>query len=269
MEDSPRRKPFALANWKMAMTVSESLAFVREFHVVVGNLAQSVNIVLCPPYTALYALSQALSDFPIDLGAQNLCAEPGSAHTGEISATLLADVGCKWVMVGHWEIRRRTDETDADLNKKIHAGFQAGLRPIVLVGEGAAERGQAEEALAARLPNVFAGCDPEQAAQAAFVYEPEWTIGAKEPASHDYVAAGCSFIRRWIEHEYGDDVAEEVSIIYGGGVAPEYAETLLASPDLDGLGAGRKGRDPVAFAEIIRLIAGAKGIIPGHTVTNS
>ena len=121
-----------MANWKMAMTVSESLAFVQEFRTAVGNLAQSVEIVICPPYTALYALSQALAHSPIDLGAQNLFASPGPSHTGEISALLLADAGCKWVMLGHWEIRRRTGETDAGCNRKMHAAFHAGLRPILL-----------------------------------------------------------------------------------------------------------------------------------------
>lgn len=260
MNGLPRRKPFALANWKIAMTVSESLAFVREFPVAAGTLAKSMTIVLCPPYTALYPLSQALRDTPIDLGAQNLCADPGNAHTGEISAPLLADAGCKWVMLGHWEIRRRSGETDADFNKKMHASLQAGLRPILLIGEGATERGQAEEVLASRLPNLFADCEPGEAAQLAVVYEPEWAVGVQEPAPPDYIAAGCSFIRGWIGRELGVDAAKLVRIIYGGSVAPEHADRLLASPDLDGLGAGRKGRDPVAFTQIVQLIAAAKGL---------
>ena len=260
MEDSPSRRPFALANWKMAMTVSESLAFVSDFQIALADLAQSVNIVLCPPFTALYPLSQALTYTPIDVGAQNLSAAPGKAHTGEISASLLADAGCAWVMLGHWEIRRRTGETDMHINRKMHAGFQAGVRPIILIGERTGERGQAEEALVARLPILFSGCEPGQTAQVAVVYEPEWTIGAQEPAPPDYIAAACSFVRGWIGREFGIDVAERVRIIYGGSVAPEHAPGLLASPDLDGLGAGRMGRDPVAFAEIVRLIAAAKGL---------
>nr|HID14595.1 triosephosphate isomerase [Anaerolineae bacterium] len=260
MGDQSGRKPLAVANWKMAMTIAESLAFVHEFRAAVGDLAQAVDIVLCPPYTALHAVAQVLIHTPIGLGAQNLCAAPGKAHTGEISASLLADAGCEWVLLGHWEIRRRTGDTDADVNRKMHAAFQAGLRPILLVGEAATERGQTEEALAVRLSHLFADCEPEQVAQMAVVYEPEWTIGVQEPASPGYVAAGCGFIRRWIGREYGAGVAEGVRIIYGGSVAPEYAEGLLASPEVDGLGASRKGRDPIAFAEIVRLIATAKGL---------
>lgn len=260
MKDLPDRKAFAVANWKMAMTVTEALAFVKEFRTAVGNLEQLVEIVICPPYTALYLLSQVLSHSPIDIGAQNLCASVGNDHTGEISGPLLADVGCKWVMLGHWEVRRRTGETDTDFNRKMHVAFQAGLQPILLIGEGAKERGQAEQVLAARLSDLLADCKSAEAAQIAVIYEPEWTIGAREPAPPDYVAASCSLIRRWIEENYGSDIARRIRIIYGGSVAPEYTESLLASPDVDGLGAGRKGRDPVVFAQIVQLIATTKGL---------
>jgi triosephosphate isomerase len=257
----PSRRPFALANWKMAMTISESLTFVDEFRRIAGDLTQTVDVVLCPPYTGLYGLARALAGTSIALGAQDLCAAPGKAHTGQVSAPLLADVGCEWVMLNHWEIRRRTGETDKDINHKIHAAFDAGLRPILLVGEAAAECGQAEGALAARLPALFAGCTPEHVARMAMVYEPEWTIGVREPASPAYVSAGCRFIRQWVGREYGTEAAEGMRIIYGGSVAPEYARGLLSPPDVDGAGASRKGRDPVTFAEIVRLIAVAKGLI--------
>jgi len=261
MGDVFRRKPLAIANWKMAMTISESLAFVRDFRETAGELAQAVDIVICPPYTGLHAVAQALVDSPLFLGAQNLWAGQGSAHTGEICAPLLADVGCEWVLLGHWEIRRRTGETDSDVNRKMHAALEAGLRPILLIGEATAEKGQARETLALRLPQVFAGCKPEHVAQMAVVYEPEWTIGVREPASPEIVTAGCALIRRWIGQEYGAEAAGEVRIIYGGSVAPEYAGGLLISPEVDGAGASRKGRDPTAFAEIVRLIAAAKGLV--------
>jgi triosephosphate isomerase len=258
LEASSKRKPFAIANWKMAMTISESLAFVRQFSASAAGLTQAVDVVLFPPYTALHAVAQALAGSPIALGAQDLCAAPGKAHTGEVSAPLLADVGCQWVQLGHWEVRCRRGETDREVSRKMHAAFQSGLRPILLVGEATTERGQAEDVLARRLPHLFAGCQPEQVAQMALVYEPEWTIGVREPATPEYVAAGCGFIRRWIGREHGASVAEQVRLIYGGSVAPEYAGALLASPEVDGLGASRKGRDPSAFCEIVRLIATTK-----------
>lgn len=261
MEDLPSRKPFVLANWKMAMTVSESLSFVREFSIAVNTLARLVTIVLCPPYTSLYTVSHALRGMPVDLGAQNMCPASGAAHTGEISAKLVADAGCKWIMLGHWEIRRRTGETDKDINKKIHGSFQEGLRPIVLIGESTTERGQAGETIKMRLPGLFAGCTPGEIAQAAVIYEPEWTIGALEPAPKNHITESCLCIRRWIHQEFGARAAKKVRIIYGGSVAPENAGSLLSSPDLDGLGAGRMGRDPVSFAQIVRTIVMAKGLV--------
>ena len=172
----------------------------------------------------------------------------------------MADAGCVWVLLGHWEIRRRTGETDVDVNLKMHAAFQAGLRPILLIGEAATERGRAEETLAARLPHLFAGCAAERVSQMALVYEPEWTIGVSEPAPPDTVAAGCAFIRQWLGGAYGAGIADGVRVIYGGSVAPGHAEGLLKSPQVDGLGASRQGRDPRAFAEIVRRIATAKGL---------
>jgi len=260
MRGRPERKPLAIANWKMAMTISESLTYVREFQAAMGHLVHLVDVVLCPPYTALHAVAQALAGGPIWLGAQNMCAASGEAHTGEVSASLLADAGCGWVLLGHWEVRRRTGEADEDVNLKMHAALRAGLRPILLVGEAAAERGQAERVLAARLPLLFAGCEPGQVARMAVVYEPEWTIGVREPASPEIVAAGCGLIRQWVGREYGPEAAGRMRVIYGGSVAPEYAGGLLASPEVDGLGASRKGRDPMAFAEIVRLVATAKGL---------
>lgn len=253
------RKPLAIANWKMAMEIPESLAFVQAFGTAVRDLAPAVDIILCPPYTALHAVAQALTDNPIMLGAQDLCAASGKAHTGEISAPLLVDAGCEWVLLGHWEIRRRTGETDVDVNRKIQAAFRAGLRPILLIGGAATERAEPAETLGTRLSHLYASCEPEQVARMAVVYEPEWTIGGQEPAPPDQVAAGCAFVRRWIGQEFGADAAQAVRIIYGGSVAPEYADELLGSPDIDGLGASRKGRDPVAFAEIVRRITVAKG----------
>ena len=253
------RKPFALANWKMAMTIPESLAYIEKFRIAAGRLAEAVKVVICPPYTGIYAMAQKLTGSPVELGAQNLHAAHGIAHTGEISASLLADAGCKWIMLGHWEIRRLRGETDTDVNKKMHAGFQAGLCPILMMGEAVQERGRVERILSIRLPDLFSDCGPEQVARLTICYEPEWTIDAEKPASPDAIAAGCMFIRQWMQQAYGTDVAGQVRIIYGGSVAPEHAERLLASPDVDGLGAGRLGRDPIAFAKIVGVIAAVKG----------
>jgi triosephosphate isomerase len=247
------RKPLALSNWKMAMTISESLAFVRELHELAGELLERVDVVVCPPFTGLWALARVLHDIPIQLGAQNVSASQGAAHTGEISVALLADVGCQWVMLGHWEVRRHLGDGDEAVNRKVHFCLSAGLRPILLVGESRSETDW-ERVLRDQLSRVLAGCEAEQVAGMAFVYEPEAAIGADQPAGAEKVAAGCGLIRDWLKDRWAEDVSEQVRIIYGGSVSPQNAVKLLAHPDLDGLGASRKGRHARDFAGIVRQI---------------
>lgn len=249
------RKPFALANWKMAMTLAETRAFVTAFAPQVADVWERVDIVICPPFTALHTLAQALVGTPVQVGAQNLHPGPGEAFTGEVSAALLADAGARWVLLGHWERRRHFGETNALVNRKVHAALAAGLRPILLIGEPAGWGGDPRDALAAQLERVLADCTAAQVARMAFVYEPEAAIGAAEPIPPQRVGAGCGFIRAWLAERFGQAVAQAVRIIYGGSVTPERAAALLAQPDVDGLGAGRKGRDPDAFARIVRQIA--------------
>jgi len=247
------RKPLALSNWKMAMTIAQSLAFVRDFPAMAGEGLEAVQVVVCPPFTAIWAVAQALDDHRIQLGGQNIAPTEDPARTGQVSAKLLADLGCRWVMLGHWEVRRYLGDDDATVNRKVHLALQAGLSPILLIGEGRDEA-PSPETLARRLERVLAGCGPEQVADMAFVYEPEQAIGAKAPASSEQVAAGCGFIRGWLRRRWGEAVAGRVRIIYGGSVSAEHAAALLASPEVDGLGATRRGRDAATFAEIVRLI---------------
>jgi triosephosphate isomerase len=257
------RKPLALSNWKMAMTVAESLAFVRDFEAIAGDLLDEVDVVICPPFTALWSVAQALHSSPstssghsrIQLGGQNIAPTADPARTGEISAALLADVGCRWVMLGHWEVRRHLGDDDAVVNRKVHLALEAGLAPILLIGEAHDDQAPLGDVLERQLARVLAGCSGEQVQMMAFIYEPEATIGVGTPTSPEHVAAGCGFIRDWLRGCWGDAVAGSVRIIYGGSVAPEYAADLLACPDVDGLGATRRGRDAATFAEIVRLIA--------------
>ena len=265
------RKPLALSNWKMAMTVAESQTYVRDFEAMVGDLLDRVDVVICPPFIALWPVAQALRGSPsttlrrgsgqgsgrsrIQLGGQNIAPTTDLARTGEISAALLADVGCRWVMLGHWEVRRHLGDDDAAINRKVYLALDASLVPILLIGEARHDRSPLAEALGRQLERVLAGCRAEQVETMAFVYEPEGTIGVAAPASPEHVAAGCGFIRGWLRRRWGDAVAESVRIIYGGSVALEYAADLLACPDVDGLGATRRGRDAATFAQIVRLIA--------------
>jgi triosephosphate isomerase len=252
------RKPLALSNWKMAMTVAESLSFVRDFEDMAEDLFDEVDVVICPPFTALWPVAQALQDSRVQLGGQNIALTADPARTGEISAALLADVGCRWVMLGHWEVRRHLGDDDAIVNRKVHLALDAGLAPILLIGE-ARDDSPRTDALERQLRRVLAGCQAEQVEAMAFVYEPEGAIGMAASISPEHVATGCGFIRGWLRGHWGDAVAESVRIIYGGSVAPAYATDLLACPDVDGLAATRHGRDAATFAQIVRLIAQSEG----------
>ncbi len=252
------RKPLAVSNWKMTMTVAQSLAFVRDFLLQAGAALEQVDVVLCPPYTALHPVAQAIAGTELQLGAQDMAATTDIARTGQVSASLLADAGCHWVMLGHWEVRRHLGDDDGSVNRKIRLAFEHGLRPIALVGPSREMDAALESALGNQLARLLDGCQGEQVARMAFVYEPESSIGRNAPADPHAVAAGCSFIRSWLAEYWGEPTAEQVRIIYGGSVAPQFAVDLLASPQVDGLGASRQGRDPAAFAHIVRSVAKAK-----------
>lgn len=252
------RKPMALANWKMSMTVAESLAFVRDFQPLAGSLLQRVDVVICPSFTALWLVAQEIKGFNLHLGAQNLAATIEPAHTGQISAHQLADSGCRWVMLGHWEVRRQQGDDDEVVNKKLRLALEAGLRPILLVGEGERDVFSVEASLAGRLDRLLHGARPEEVERMGFIYEPEVAIGADTPAEPESVARGCGLIRGWITAEFGKRVGDRVRIIYGGSVSPQHAAGLLSSADIDGLGAGRAGRDALKFSQIVRQIAQVK-----------
>jgi triosephosphate isomerase len=250
------RKPVATANWKMEMTIEDSLAYVERFQATASDLLYRVDVILCPPFTALYPMAEVLADSPIQLGVQNVSVATGGAYTGEVSAQLAADAGARWVQLGHWEQRRHLGETDKTVNRKVHRALEAGLGLILLVGE---ERDVAPEqggpVLERQLAGILEGCSARQVARMIFVYEPERTIGVAEPTPPDHVESGCRFVRGWLAKHFGGDSAQAARLVYGGSVAPAYAQGLLALPNLDGLGAGRAGRDPYAFAELVHFIA--------------
>ncbi len=243
------------------MTVAESRVFAERFIALAGDLLSRVEVLICPPCTALYPLAQELRGRGVALGGQDVSPFSDAAHTAQISAALLADeaLGCRYVLLGHWEVRRDRGDDDARVNAKAHRALEAGLHPLLAVGEAADRRGEAFSDLERQLPALLRGFSAEQAAGAVFMYEPEWTIGVAEPAPQEHIALACELIRAWLHERYGAGTADAARIIYGGSVTPEYAAELLRAPDIDGLGATRRGRDPQSWAQIVRLIAEAKG----------
>jgi len=253
------RKPLVLSNWKMATTIVESLSFVRDFAILTNDLLSRVDVVVCPPYTALWAVAATARDVHLHLGGQDVSPFDDPAHTGEISAHLLAEAGCRWALVGHWEVRRRHGEDETVLARKVHCCLGAGLAPILLIGPARDETAPLFTVLERQLAGILAGCGRDQVASMAFVFEPEEAIGAPRPLAPERAAAGPAFIRGWLGGQWGDALAERVRILYGGSVTPESAGDLLAFPDIDGLGASRGARAPANLASIVRQVAQVKG----------
>jgi triosephosphate isomerase len=239
----------------MAMAVDESLAFVRDFHTMAGDLLDVVDVIICPAFTCLYPVAQLLRKSQLQLGAQNIAVTTELGRTGEISAALAANAGCRWVMLGHWEVRRNLGDDDGVVNRKVHLALEVGLRPILLTGPGKDETGVLEAFIRAQMGRVLAGCSAGQVADMAFIYEPEAAIGAVAPLTPGQVAEGCRLLRDYLRGEWGNQVAEQVRVVCGGSVSPEHAGELLSSPEVDGLGASRKGRDALVFLKILKQIA--------------
>ena len=258
----PKRICITAANWKMAMKLDEVRTFAREFEEEMGDLLGKIQVILCAPATAMSTLAEAVKDLPmVDPGAQNSSAFPDPEHSGELSAELLADAGCVWCMVGHWEMKVRMNKADDELNRELHAVFKNGMRPIILVGESETDKGTPADDLVDRMEAMLDGITAEQITTAMMVYEPEWAIGADEPAPPEYIAERATFMRNWLINRFGEEAIQPIPIIYGGAVFPDNAAWLLSTPDIDGLGAGRKSRDAKEFASIAKIVGKAFDLV--------
>ena len=229
------RRPVIAGNWKMHMTVPEALELVRG--ILPGASGRTdVEVVLGPPFTALHAVAGAIKGSGIGLAAQNLHSEPKGAFTGEVSAPMLTDAGCTHVIIGHSERRQYFGETDASVNKKLFAALQAGLAPIVCIGEtlDERERGAAFEVIEAQLSGGLKDLEPGKAAGLIIAYEPVWAIGTGKTATPDQAQEVHAFIRGWLGKGLGEDAASRIRILYGGSVKPDNVGELMAREDIDG-----------------------------------
>jgi triosephosphate isomerase (TIM) len=247
------RRKFVCGNWKMHKTAAEAVELVRELR---GRLDTAVQVAVAPPFTALGAVKSALQGSAIQLFAQNCHHEKQGAFTGEISAPMLAGLGCDGVILGHSERRQFFGETDEGVNKKLKAAFEARLHPIVCVGETLAEReaNKTWEVVSRQLRGALAGFAAPQLLNLTLAYEPVWAIGTGKVATTAQAQEVHGQIRGLLR-EISPEVAEEVRIQYGGSVKPENAAELLAQPDIDGAlvgGASLKAED------FVRIVAGAK-----------
>lgn len=246
------RKLIIAGNWKMNKTVAESLDLVKGLK---RDLAQvkEVDIVVCPPFTALSEVSREIIDSNIRLGAQNMSEHTIGAYTGEIAAEFLKEFLVRYVILGHSERRQYQNESDALIATKAAAAHAASLKPIVCVGETLEQReaGQTQNVVEGQLSGSLAGLRGEQMLETIIAYEPVWAIGTGKTASSDEAQAVHVAIRNKLADLYDSNVAKQVRIQYGGSVKPANARELMSQPDIDGALVGGAALDVRNFSDII------------------
>ena len=246
------RVPIVAGNWKMHMASGEAERLARG---IVDSLdgAISVEVVVCPAFTVLDRVRNALGDSPVKLGAQNLHWADEGAYTGEVSAGMLLTCGCEYVILGHSERRIWFGETDTTVNQRLRAALSAGLKPIVCVGETIEERrsGTTQRVVRRQVTAAFEDVPAADAAGCVVAYEPVWAIGTGLTATPEQAESVHTSIRRVLRERYNDNVARAVRVQYGGSVKPENAAELFIRPDIDGGLIGGASLEPDAFAGIV------------------
>ncbi|MFT5124473.1 MAG: triosephosphate isomerase [Kiritimatiellia bacterium] len=247
------RKPIVAGNWKMNKTTGEAQALAESIKAVLGEFTK-VDVVLCPTFTALKTVSDVISGSAIRLGGQNMSAEPSGAYTGEISAGMLRDLYCNYVILGHSERREYFGETDAAVNKKTLAAHASGLKPIVCVGEKLEERegGTTESVVEAQVKGCLDGLDADQIKNTIVAYEPVWAIGTGKTATPEMAQDVHAHIRAVMTDMFGADLAQTVRIQYGGSMKPGNAAELISQPDIDGGLIGGAALDATSFVDIVK-----------------
>jgi triosephosphate isomerase len=248
------RTKFIAGNWKMFMTQATGVQLARSIVQGVGA-EDRVEVAVCPPFPYLSAVGAVLQGSRVALGAQNVYPEKEGAFTGEVSPTMLLDVGCRYVIVGHSERRQKLGETDSFINRKVRAALAAGLRVILCIGETLHEREakQTESVLATQLTGGLAEVTAADAGNLVIAYEPVWAIGTGRVATPDQAQEAHAFIRQRLAAQLGKVVAQELRIQYGGSVKPENVAALMRQPDVDGALVGGASLQAEFFLAIIRL----------------
>jgi triosephosphate isomerase len=241
-------------NWKMYKTPAETTAFFEKFRPLVEK-SEHCEIVICPPFTNLAAAVDAAKGSPIHVGSQNIAWAKEGAFTGEISGKMLNAVGATYAIVGHSERRQYFGETDATVLKRTLAALEAGITPIVCVGECLEDRegGKTEAVLVSQCHGGIAGLTEAQFAKIIIAYEPVWAIGTGKTATPEIAADAHRVIRQQVRGKFGKEAADAVRILYGGSVKPDNVKTLMAQPEIDGSLVGGAALDPVSFASIVNF----------------
>src|SRR3954454_14053256 len=244
------RTPFIAGNWKMHMTVADAEEYIQALLPRVSSV-DGVDVAICVPFTDLQAMVDSTRGSRVEVFAQNVHEAPDGAFTGEVSASMLTEIDVHGVVVGHSERRQYNNETDKALSHKLPAALNAGLKPILCVGESEEERerGDTERKLRHQVQEGLDKLRPEQIAQVTIAYEPIWAIGTGKVATPDQAQEAIAFVRALVAGRSAEQ-AQQVRILYGGSVNDANAAELLALPDVDGALVGGASLDPATFAAI-------------------
>ncbi|MEW5766219.1 MAG: triose-phosphate isomerase [bacterium] len=248
------RRPIMAANWKMNKIRPEAVELAEGLVKQLKDVSE-VEIVLCPPFTALGEVADVIEGSRLALGAQNMYYQPAGAYTGEVSGAMLVDLGCQYVIIGHSERREYFHEDNELINLKVKAALGCGLSPILCVGERLFERqaGKAEEVVYEHLTAGLKGITRQEMLKVVIAYEPVWAIGTGQTATPKDAETMHLFIRKTLTQMYDQKLAQAVRIQYGGSVKPENIEALMAEPDIDGALVGGASLEIDSFSRIVRF----------------
>ncbi len=230
------RKNIVAGNWKMNTTVQEGLALAKEVNAAVAAAAPKCDVVVCVPFTHLVPVADAIDTTKLGLGAENCADQAKGAYTGEVSASMVASTGAQYVILGHSERRQYYGETSETLRAKVALALENGLKPIFCIGEVLAERenGTFNDVVRAQVEEGLFNLSAEDFGKVILAYEPVWAIGTGKTATAEQAEDMHAFIRSVIAGKYGQEVADNTSILYGGSCKPSNAAELFAKPNVDG-----------------------------------
>ncbi|MEO7412839.1 MAG: triose-phosphate isomerase [Opitutaceae bacterium] len=253
------RKKLIAGNWKMNKTSADAVGLAVELVTSIGKQTD-VDVVVCPPYTALESVAKAIEGSTVKLGAQNMHFEPSGAFTGEISAPMLRSIFANYVILGHSERRAYFGETDSFINKKVLAALKNQLRPILCVGETLSERegGSTLKIVQTQTEACLEGVSKELASSVVIAYEPVWAIGTGKVATTEQAQEVHAFIRGLLTKLFTESVAQKVRILYGGSMKPANAPELLGQTDIDGGLIGGASLEARSFVDLVKAAAAVK-----------
>lgn len=256
------RIPLIAGNWKMNNDIEGSIKLAELLVNSTEKINNGVEVLVCPPFTALYSVKEILKGSAIKLGAQNMHYENNGAYTGEISAEMLKDIGTDYVIAGHSERRQYFNETDDVVNRKLKKAIEFGIKPILCVGETLEEResGIQETTVRNQIINGLKGIENSCMNSIIVAYEPVWAIGTGRTATSIQAGEMAAFIRNTVKELYDKHISENIIILYGGSVKGENAEQLMSQPDIDGALVGGASLKAEEFLNIIKNSGNGRNI---------